>query len=150
MPLASANSIEITYETFGQPGDPGLVLIMGLGEQMVAWPTEFCRRLADTGFYVIRFDNRDTGLSTKFDACGLPNLFEAWDAYFKAAPITPPYSLQDMAADVNGLLESLSIAEAVPNAQYTILADWGHGFDYPELWSSMIEHIVNFRTSHPF
>ena len=48
MPIASANSIEVTYETFGQPGNPGLVLIMGLGEQMVAWPTEFCRMLADT------------------------------------------------------------------------------------------------------
>jgi pimeloyl-ACP methyl ester carboxylesterase len=112
MPTTSVNSIEIVYETFGQPGDPSLVLIMGLGEQMVAWPVEFCRMLADNGFYVIRFDNRDTGLSTKFDACGLPDLNGAWDAYFKAAPITPPYSLQDMAADVNGLLESLNIEKA--------------------------------------
>lgn len=295
MPIAAANSIRINYETFGRPGDPGLVLIMGLGEQMVAWPTEFCRMLAGTGFFVVRFDNRDTGLSTKLDSCGLPDLIKAWSDYFKAVHITPPYSLQDMAADVTGLIEFLnigkayvcgfslggmiaqnmaftypecmagmicmgsstgertlpppkpeaqnamatpppqsrdgfiehnvsvfrafsggstfydaqcraeiaaltydrcfylqgflrqsvamladgsrterldkvrlptliiqgeldplaqpvhgrSIAEAVPEAEFHLMADWGHGLDYPELWSALIEHIVNFRNSHP-
>ena len=295
MPLISANTIEVACETFGRPDDPGLVLIMGLGEQMVAWPAEFCRMLSDKGFFVIRFDNRDTGLSTKFDSRGIPDLMGAWDAYFKAAPITAPYTLQDMAADVNGLLESMNIgrsyvcgfslggtiaqnmafafpermagmicigsstggrtlpppkpeaqkamatplpesregfvghtvsvfrsfsggsalydarcrseiaalaydrcfypqgfvrqsvamladgsrterlknvrlptlvlqgeldplaqpehgraiAEAVPGAEFAILNDWGHGLDYPELWPSVIQHIVNFRKSHP-
>ena len=68
MTVAFANSIEITYETFGRSDNPCLILVMGLGEQMVTWPTEFCRTLADTGFYVVRFHNRDSGLSTKFDA----------------------------------------------------------------------------------
>jgi pimeloyl-ACP methyl ester carboxylesterase len=74
--IATAKSIEIAYETFGRPDDPCLVLIMGLGEQMIAWPEAFCRMLADSGIYVVRFDNRDSGLSTKFDACGLPDLAE--------------------------------------------------------------------------
>jgi len=251
--------------------------------------------LADRGFFVIRFDNRDTGLSTKFDSYGIPDLFGAWDSYFKATPITPPYSLQDMAADVNGLLEALNIeksyicgfslggmiaqnmafifpkrmagmicigsstgertlppptpeaqkamatpppesregfiehaisifrsfscgspyydarcraaiaastydrcfypqgfirqsvamladgsrterlrkvhlptlviqgeldpvaqpihgkaiTESVPNAEFMLLSDWGHGFDYPELWSSLIQYIVDFIDAHP-
>ena len=59
---ANVNSIEIVYETFGRPDDPCLVLIMGLGAQMIAWPAEFFRMLADSGFYIVRFDNRDSGL----------------------------------------------------------------------------------------
>jgi pimeloyl-ACP methyl ester carboxylesterase len=112
MPTVSANSIEIAYETFGRSDDPAVVLIMGLGEQMVAWPAEFCRMLADAGFYVIRFDNRDTGLSTKPEACGLPDVQGAWVSYFKSEPITPPYTLKDMASDVIGLLDALDIEKA--------------------------------------
>ena len=53
--------VEIAYETFGDRSDPAVVLVMGLGTQMLAWPDEFCARLADTGRYVVRFDNRDCG-----------------------------------------------------------------------------------------
>ncbi len=295
MSEVSTNSLCVHYETFGLSTDPSIVLIMGLGEQMVAWPTEFCRMLVDQGFYVIRFDNRDTGYSTQFGSCGIPDLFGAWDSYFNATPITPPYSLQDMAADVNGLLEDLNIeksyicgfslggmiaqnmafifpermagmicigsstgertlppptpeahkamatpppetresfidhtidtfrsfsggspyydpccraeiaaltydrcfypegfmrqsvamladgerterlrkihvptlvlhgemdpvaqpihgkaiTESVPNAEFGLLSDWGHGFDYPELWPSLVQYIVNFIDAHP-
>ena len=65
MPTAPANGIEICYDTFGQPANPALLLVMGLGGQMTAWEPDFCEALASAGFHVIRFDNRDTGLSTK-------------------------------------------------------------------------------------
>jgi pimeloyl-ACP methyl ester carboxylesterase len=113
MPIASINSIEIAYETFGEPKDPTLVLIMGLGEQMVAWPKKFCQMLAKKGIFVIRFDNRDTGFSTKLDSCGVPDVMGAWEDYFRGKPIGSPYMLKDMAADVNGLLDSLSIEKAL-------------------------------------
>jgi proline iminopeptidase len=77
MTVAIANSIDIAYDVLGRPDDPCLVLVMGLGEQMVAWPANFCHMLAGAGFRVVRFDNRDSGLSTKFDACGLPDLTAA-------------------------------------------------------------------------
>ncbi|TAN21614.1 MAG: alpha/beta hydrolase, partial [Actinomycetota bacterium] len=75
MATAQANGIEIEFDTFGDPKSPSLLLIMGLGVQMIAWPEEVCAELADAGFFVIRYDNRDTGLSTKFDSYGIPNLF---------------------------------------------------------------------------
>ncbi|MDY6903042.1 MAG: hypothetical protein SWH61_00005 [Thermodesulfobacteriota bacterium] len=77
-----------------------MLLISGLGEQMVAWPAEFCAILADAGFYVIRFDNRDTGGSTKLDEKGLPDLNAAWRAYFSGEPINAPYTLGDMALTI--------------------------------------------------
>ena len=67
MPKASANNIRIEYETFGDPSSPPILLIIGLGGHLIYWDKEFCRQLADAGRYVIRFDNRDAGLSTKFE-----------------------------------------------------------------------------------
>lgn len=107
MPRASANGIEIEYETFGDAGAQPLLLIMGLGAQMLSWDDEFCGRLADRGFRVIRFDNRDSGLSTWMDAAGLPDM---------AAALTgnpqPVYRLDDLAADAVGLLDALGIPKA--------------------------------------
>jgi len=91
MSRASANGIEIEYDTFGDLSGAPLVLINGLGAQMVGWDEDFCRLLASRGFRVIRFDNRDCGLSTWPEA---------------------PYTLDDMAADTVGLLEALGIAGA--------------------------------------
>lgn len=88
-----ANSITLWYETFGIPIDPALVLIMGRAIQGVGWPTEFCERLAAAGRYVVRFDNREVGLSTYLDE----------DA---------TYTLEDMADDVVGLLDALGLAQA--------------------------------------
>jgi len=67
MPRAKANGVEIEYDTFGDPAAPALLLVMGLGAQMIAWDEELCERLVERGFFVIRYDNRDIGLSTKFD-----------------------------------------------------------------------------------
>ena len=87
MAAASANGIRIEYESFGSNDAPVIVLIMGLGMQLIAWPDPFCQKLAAAGFRVIRFDNRDIGLSTYFDDRGVPNM--AWIfGYFRAASWT--------------------------------------------------------------
>jgi pimeloyl-ACP methyl ester carboxylesterase len=91
MPRATANGIELEYETFGDSESAPLLLIAGLGAQMLSWDEEFCRLLAGRGFYVIRFDNRDVGVST-------------W--------MGGGYTLDDMAADAVGLLDALSIRAA--------------------------------------
>jgi pimeloyl-ACP methyl ester carboxylesterase len=85
---------------------------MGLGAQLTRWPEAFCRRLADGGFRVVRYDNRDVGLSTKFEAAGVPNLGELFQRAFKGQPIDAPYTLEDMARDGVGLLDALGIAQA--------------------------------------
>jgi pimeloyl-ACP methyl ester carboxylesterase len=107
MPAAFANQITIEYETFGDPGDPPVLLIMGLGAQLTAWDEVFCRALAGRGHYVIRFDNRDVGRSSWFDDHGVPELADVL-----GGAVTPPYTLSDMAADAAGLLDALGIESA--------------------------------------
>lgn len=102
-----ANGIEIEYETFGSPDDPALLLIMGLGAQLIHWPDEFCRALAGHGLFVIRYDNRDVGLSTWFDEAGQPDVASAF-----AGNGSPAYTLEDMADDAAGLLDALGIDSA--------------------------------------
>jgi pimeloyl-ACP methyl ester carboxylesterase len=103
-----ANDIEITYDTFGEPSDPAMLLIMGLGEQMIAWDEEFCCQLAAEGYWVIRFDNRDVGASTKFDKAGVPDLL----ALMQGKTVEVPYTLDDMAKDTIGLLDALDVEVA--------------------------------------
>lgn len=114
MPRAthSANGveIEIEYETFGAPEDPPLLLVMGLGSQMISWDEEFCEGLVDRGFFVIRFDNRDVGLSTKIDA--EVNVVESAMAAFAGEQIEAPYLLTDMAGDAISVLDALAIDKA--------------------------------------
>ena len=110
---APANGIEIEYETFGDPtSDPPLLLVMGLGAQMVAWDADFCEGLVDRGFFVIRFDNRDVGLSTKIDVGDLDVDGRAHEGARRASTSTAPYLLTDMAADAVGLLDHLGIDRA--------------------------------------
>jgi pimeloyl-ACP methyl ester carboxylesterase len=92
MPIAPSNGIEIFYDTFGARTDPALVLIRGLGSQMISWREPFCEMLAERGFFVVRFDNRDVGLTSK----------------------TPDvkYAIVDMAADTVGLMDHLSLDKA--------------------------------------
>ncbi len=110
MPILTANGIRIAYETAGDPKDTPLLLIMGLGMQLTAWPDDFVEGLVDLGFYVIRFDNRDSGLSTKFDHAGTPSLPLAWLKRLLRWPQRSSYTLSDMAADALGLLNTLGIA----------------------------------------
>ena len=117
MPRASFTStdnrsIELEYEHFGNPTDPALLLIMGFTAQMVAWDEEFCTQLADRGHFVIRFDNRDCGLSTKLH--GVPSNSDAviMAAMMETEMPPVPYTLSDMAADAMQVLDHLNIERA--------------------------------------
>jgi pimeloyl-ACP methyl ester carboxylesterase len=109
---ARANGIELCWDSFGEPGAPPLLLIMGLAAQMIAWPDGFCALLAEHGLRVIRFDNRDIGLSTRFDAAGVPDIGAALTAALQGKAVDAPYRLSDMAADAFGLLDALGISRA--------------------------------------
>ncbi|AGZ41907.1 alpha/beta fold hydrolase [Actinoplanes friuliensis] len=104
----TSEDIRLHHETLGDPGDPALLLIMGLGAQLIDWPQEFCEQLAARGFHVIRFDNRDAGLSTRRPEWGVPDL----PAILAGDRTTVPYLLADLAADAAGLLGTLGIERA--------------------------------------
>jgi pimeloyl-ACP methyl ester carboxylesterase len=112
MPQAQANGITIEYESFGRAGDPTVLLIMGLGAQMTMWPVAFCKGLAERGFRVIRFDNRDIGKSTHLSALGAPNVPEAMMKLMTGQSVTSAYQLEDMAQDSVALLDALGIENA--------------------------------------
>ncbi len=98
-----ANGIELAYETFGERGAPAIVLIAGLGTQMLMWPDELCAQLAAAGHFVVRFDNRDMGLSTHLDQLAAPGLRDI------VARRRAPYGLDDMAQDTIGLIDALDL-----------------------------------------
>ena len=112
MPQTTANGITIEFDTFGDPAERPLLLVMGLGAQMTRWRPEFCEQLADHGHYVIRFDNRDVGLSHKFDHAGVPNMAQIFMQAQAGQPVSAPYSLDDMADDATGVLDALGIERA--------------------------------------
>lgn len=112
MPHIQANGIRIEFETFGSRADPALLLIAGNGAQLLFWETEFCEMLADTGFFVILLDNRDAGLSTKFEEAGSPDFMGAIQAVMAGKAVDAPYSLNDMADDCIGLLDAMHIEKA--------------------------------------
>jgi pimeloyl-ACP methyl ester carboxylesterase len=110
--FARANGLDLCYDTFGDPAAPPLLLIMGLNSQMIAWDDEFCSELARRGYRVIRFDNRDIGLSTRFDSAGVPDVSAAFMTVMQGKSVDAPYRLSDMAADTAGLLDALGIDKA--------------------------------------
>lgn len=112
MPVAAANGIEIAYETFGNDQDPALLLVAGLGAQMVAFDIDFCDGLVDRGFFVIRFDNRDVGHSTQIETAEGLDLLAAITRAMQGEEVEPPYLLSDMADDAVGLMDALGIDEA--------------------------------------
>ena len=107
MALLQANGLDIEYEVHGDPTNPALLLIMGLGVQLIHWDDGFVDELVRRGFYVIRFDNRDVGLSTKMESAGMADI-----AGVLAGETKPAYSLDDMADDAVGVLDALHIKAA--------------------------------------
>ena len=108
MPTAPANGLTLEYETFGDPDDPTILMVMGLGAQMVAWPEGFCALLVARGFHVVRFDNRDVGRSTWIETPDL-DLGAALMNMLSGDPSGAPYLLSDMADDAVGLLDHLGL-----------------------------------------
>ena len=108
----STAALHIEYESLGDPVHPAIVLIMGLGMQLMAWPDSFCQELVARGYRVIRFDNRDCGLSGRAPGKKRANLLLAMAASALGLPVRTPYTLEDMAGDAVGLMDSLGIARA--------------------------------------
>ena len=112
MPRARTNGIEIEYELHGDEGARPLLLVRGLGTQLIQWPPDFLRRLLDSGHRLVLFDNRDVGLSTHLSQSGVPSLREAARAVAEGRLPDVPYTLSDMAHDVAGLMDALGLASA--------------------------------------
>jgi pimeloyl-ACP methyl ester carboxylesterase len=112
MPRARVNGIEIEYEELGDPEGPPLLLVMGLGAQMIVWDDELCEALGDRGYRVIRYDNRDVGKSTKIATDHEFDLPTAFTKAFSGQQVDAPYLLTDMADDGFGLLDHLGIDAA--------------------------------------
>src|ERR1700758_4473465 len=112
MPIVAANGIDLCYDEVGDAKAPVILLIMGLGTQMIAWPDAFCFALAQRGFRVVRFDNRDIGLSTKIENAAPVDLIAAFARAMAGESVEAPYALDDMAADTVGLMDALRISRA--------------------------------------
>jgi pimeloyl-ACP methyl ester carboxylesterase len=110
--IARANGIELCYEIFGDANAEPMLLIMGLGAQMIHWDDDFCRQLAARGFRVIRFDNRDIGKSSRLSGGKRLGPVELLKLRFLKIPVAAPYNLRDMAKDVTGLMDVLGIKSA--------------------------------------
>jgi pimeloyl-ACP methyl ester carboxylesterase len=104
--------LEIVYDTFGDPAATPMLLIMGLGCQLIHWDEPLCVELASHGYWVIRYDNRDIGLSTKFDDAGTVNIPELFAASVAGISKEAPYALRDMADDAKNLMDVLGIEAA--------------------------------------
>jgi pimeloyl-ACP methyl ester carboxylesterase len=110
--IAHANGIDLCYEIFGDADAEPMLLIMGLGTQMIHWDDDFCRQLAARRFRVIRFDNRDIGKSSRLSGGKRLTALELLKLRFLKIPVAAPYTLRDMAEDVIGLMDALHITSA--------------------------------------
>ena len=133
-----ANGISIAYESFGSPEDETILLIGGTGQQLVGWPIELVTALVERGYRVVRFDNRDVGLSTKLTKAGLPDPAAVSQALQEGKPAPIPYTLRDMAEDAVGLLDALNIEQAhlVGASMGGAIAHWA-AIDHPDRVSSL-------------
>jgi pimeloyl-ACP methyl ester carboxylesterase len=132
---APANGLEIVYQEMGDPSGEPLVLVMGLATQMLAWDEGFCSLLADRGFRVIRFDNRDIGRSTKLQSAGVPSRLDM----MSGRRATAPYLLRDMARDTTGLMDHLGIDSAhVAGASMGGMIVQTMAIEHPERLRSMV------------
>jgi pimeloyl-ACP methyl ester carboxylesterase len=112
MPQITANGINLEYDTFGNESSRPLLLVMGLGAQMIHWDEDFCDMLAETGHFVIRYDNRDIGLSEKMGQFSIPDMAQMMADFLEGKTPEVPYTLDDMAADGMSLLDALNIERA--------------------------------------
>lgn len=112
MTQLDVNGLRIEYDHFGDRGARPLLLVMGLGGQMVLWEEEFCRALAERGHFVVRFDNRDVGLSSKLDDAGVPDILDLMQRAARGERLEVPYTLDDMADDAAGVLDGLGLESA--------------------------------------
>ena len=112
MPHVRANGIDIAYESLGREGDPAILMIKGFNTPLTGWPDSLCRGLAARGFRVIRFDNRDVGLTTHLPELGAPDIAAMMAKVRAGEPVVAPYALDDMASDAAGLLAALGIGSA--------------------------------------
>jgi pimeloyl-ACP methyl ester carboxylesterase len=146
--MAPANGIELCYQEMGDPEGEPLLLVMGLATQMIAWDEEFCRMLAERGFRVVRFDNRDIGRSTRIDSAGVPNTLA-----MMSGRGTAPYLLRDMAADTVGLLDHLGISSAhLVGASMGGMIVQTTAIEYPERvrsLTSIMSTTGSRRVGHP-
>ena len=112
MPKIAVDRLELEYESCGDPASPVILLVMGLGMQLVAWPEAFCEMLAAKGFRVVRFDNRDIGLSSRLDHLGIPDVNRQALRYLLRLPLKADYYIEDMARDTLGFMDALGIRRA--------------------------------------
>ncbi len=112
MATISCNNLDIEYERIGKAEDPVILLIAGLGFQLIDWPLQMCQKISEEGYQVIRFDNRDIGLSQKLTEAGIPPIQDILQAKAAEEAIELPYHLEDMAKDVSCLLRALEIEKA--------------------------------------
>ena len=110
--IARVNGIDIAYDSFNDPSTTPVLLIMGLGAQMIDWREEFCSMVANHGYWIIRFDNRDVGKSQKLEEAGMPDLLELLNQINQGEKPNVPYSIDDMADDAIGILNFLNIEKA--------------------------------------
>jgi pimeloyl-ACP methyl ester carboxylesterase len=146
--LAPANGIELCYQEMGDSDGEPLLLVMGLATQMIAWDEELCRMLAARGFRVVRFDNRDTGRSTRVRSAGVPHVLD-----LVVGRGAPAYRLRDMAADAIGLLDHLGIDSAhVVGASMGGMIAQCTAIGYPERvrsLTSIMSTTGSRRVGHP-
>ncbi len=144
MPSARANGLMLHYDTFGDRSGQPLVLIMGLGAQMLLWREGFCAALAERGMFVIRFDNRDVGLSEHLDHMRCPPIKKAIAKSLFRLPVGAPYDLSDMAADVVGLLDALELPKAhICGASMGCMIAQTMAVEHPHRCASLISIMSN-------
>ncbi len=138
MPNIDANGISLHYESLGNENDPPILLIMGLAVQMILWPDAFCQLLVDKGFRVIRFDNRDVGLSTHLDHLGVPNVPVEYAKFMLRLPLRSAYLIDDMAADTAALIDALGLKHPhVVGASMGGMIAQNLAADYPDKVASL-------------
>lgn len=139
MPQVKANGLSFEVESFGRETDPTILLIMGYSAQLTRWPVPMCEGLVSHGYRVVRFDNRDVGLSEKLESSGRFNVMEAFAKVASGQPLASPYLLKDMAADAAGILDALKIKRAhVVGASMGGMIAQTMALNHPEKLLSMV------------